>query len=462
VFDDVDDPESQRERVIDDAHVAAITLLAEEAVDWMNEQHAVLNDHGKTIIITPRVEIISDDFKRRVIDRSQLSDLQLRYRPRTVQVTTPSGKITTKRLADYWIEHPRRKTYDDIVMDPGVTHPANVFNLWQGFAVMPRRGSWSRFREHLYSVGAAGNDDVFRYLMGWLARAVQKPGRPAEVAYVMRGAQGTGKGLIARTIGHLFGQHFVHVSRTRHLTGNFNAHLQDAVFVFADEAVWGGDRQSEGALKALITEPTLPIERKGVDTITVKNTIHLILASNNDWCVPSGMDDRRFCVVDVPSTFIDDHTYFARIVDELQHGGYEALLFDLLAYDLSSFDHRKPPQTDAGLQQKLLSMTAVQKWWTDKLVSGEILPGVDWCAEVERTRLHDNYVAELQKSGVLRRGTATELGRALKALVPRLHTIRRRSGYDNRARCWVLPNLATCRAHFEKLMKQPFTWETAE
>src|SRR4030095_9825416 len=109
------------------------------------------------------------------------------------------------------------------------------------------------------------------------------PERPAEVALVLRGGRGTGKGVFARAVGHLFGPHFVHVSSARQLLGNFNAHLQDAIVVFADEVFLAGDRHVEVVLKTLITEPTIQIERKYRALVTAKNLIHLIIASNEDW-----------------------------------------------------------------------------------------------------------------------------------------------------------------------------------
>ena len=60
-----------------------------------------------------------------------------------------------------------------------------------------------------------------------------------------------------------------HISSVDHLAGRFNAHLRDACLLFADEAYWPGDRSDEGTLKRLITEPTLFIEAKGRDGVTV-------------------------------------------------------------------------------------------------------------------------------------------------------------------------------------------------
>jgi hypothetical protein len=92
--------------------------------------------------------------------------------------------------------------------------------------------------------------------------------------------------------------------------GNFNAHLLDTLLVFADESFWAGDKQGESVLKALITEPVVMIERKGVDPCPASNRLKLIMASNAEWVVPATADERRFFVLDMSSVRTGDRTYF--------------------------------------------------------------------------------------------------------------------------------------------------------
>jgi hypothetical protein len=147
--------------------------------------------------------------------------------------------------------------------------PSDVFNTWRGFAVNPRRGDWSLMEAHIKDVLCCGDENLYRYVRCWLANAVQHPGKFGEVALVLRGIQGTGKSIFAHQFGALFGQHYLCLSQARQLTGNFNAHLEDAIVVLVDEAFLAGDAQAEGRLKALITEPTITIERKGIDSLRI-------------------------------------------------------------------------------------------------------------------------------------------------------------------------------------------------
>ena len=116
-----------------------------------------------------------------------------------------------------------------------------------------------------------GDEKVLTYLLCWMARAVQKPNTPGEVAIVLRGGKGTGKTVFADVFGRLFGRHYSAVADAKYIVGNFNAHLRDCVVLFGDEAFWAGDRKHESVLKALITGRTLVIESKGIDAETATN-----------------------------------------------------------------------------------------------------------------------------------------------------------------------------------------------
>ena len=132
-----------------------------------------------------------------------------------------------------------------------------------------------------------------------MARGVQQPDRAGEVAAVLKGKEGVGKGVLAKYYGRCFGSHFRHIAQASHLTGKFNSHLQHCSCLFADEAFFAGDRSHELILKAIITEETLMIEPKGLDAYPVRNCIRLIMSSNSDWVVPAGADARRYFVLNV-------------------------------------------------------------------------------------------------------------------------------------------------------------------
>ena len=258
-------------------------------------------------------------------------------------------------------------------------------------------------------------------MLNWMANGVQHPGEQGGTAVVFRGPQGAGKGVAAHGYGSLFGQHYFPFSNPRYLFGHFNAHLQDAVVLFADEAFPPDDKRAIGMLKTLITEPTIAIEAKYRDVVPVKNVTHLILASNEDWVVPADLDDRRFFVLDVSDVHRQDLPYFKAIARQLDRGGRAALLYDLQHRDLSEVELRTPPATPGLLEQKILSLKPFKRWWFETLENG-VLPGVvSWAGTVQvvRATLHNDYVDQLQLSAQRGRATESQLGRHLKTLLPK-------------------------------------------
>jgi hypothetical protein len=289
-----------------------------------------------------------------------------------VEMTTP------KMLGHWWLKHPQRRQYDGVTFRPGGTEVIdNHLNLWKGWGVEPKRGDWSLMREHIYAVLAASDEVADDYIMNWLAWCVQHPDQRAEVALVLKGKRGSGKGTLGNAVMRLFGQHAIHISSADHLAGRFNFHLRDACFLFADEAYWPGNRSAEGALKRLITEPTLFIEGKNRNGELAANMLHVMMASNEDWVVPAGERERRYATFEASECHVQDESWFGPLYAQLDDGGYAAMLFDLLRRDIAGWHPRRLPKTGVALlEQQRLSLPPLDSWWVELLESGT-LDGTD-------------------------------------------------------------------------------------
>jgi len=346
----------------------------EEAIDpWLrrlNEKYAVILDiGGKCRIIR---EVWDPAMKRTRISKQSFEDFRNGYRNRKVIVAhNDKGQPVEKAVGVWWVDHPQRRQYDTIVFAPG-QEVEDAYNLWRGFAVDSLPGDrHESFLRHVRENVCSGNDEWYGYLLGWMARAVQHPDTPGEVAVVLRGKRGTGKSFFAKMFGRLFGRHFLQVSDSKHLVGSFNAHLRDTVLLFGDEAFFAGDKKHESVLKTLVTEEQLVIEGKGVDAEAAANFTHLVLASNEDWVVPAGLEERRFFALDMADDHMQDNAYFKAIRDELEAGGFENLLHFLRTYDLSDFEVRKAPKTQALRDQQAESLRGFEAYVFDLLWSGE-------------------------------------------------------------------------------------------
>ena len=362
-------------------------------------------------------------------------------------------------IADYWLNHRERRQYQGIEFDPGGGRPG-YFNMWHGWAVTPREGDCSKFLAHVKDNVAQGDDEIYKWVIGWFAQIFQQPAEKPGTALALRGKQGVGKTIVGKIIGELIGpRHYKPVSEPRYITGQFNAHMATLLLIHADEAFWAGNKQAEGKLKDMITGSEHLVEYKGIDPITIANYMRLFITGNHEWIVPAGMRERRFLVLDVGEGRIQDSDYFAAIEEEADNGGREALLHHLLNFDLSTVDLRKIPRTRALMEQQLELATPEEAWWFDTLMHG-YLPEGGFETTCIRSDLHDRYVLHAHMQGVRHRASQTKLGMFLKKYVgPDLQHVRPTIDGKGRPHCYQFPPLKECRERFAKEMQQDIDWE---
>jgi hypothetical protein len=192
------------------------------------------------------------------------------------------------------------------------------------------------------------------------------------------------------------------------------------------------------------------------------------LTSNEDWVVPAGKDERRFAVLDVNPRCAQNSEYFRTMDAELADGGFEHLLAALLAFNLDSVDLRKIPRTEALLEQKIRSLDSVESWWFGRLQAGTTTHAVDeWKTDIPVQTLFGDYITTSEKIGVRRKQEEHVFGKKLGRLVSSLGRRRPRMEVESeggrgfkseRVRCYVLPDLETCRRDFERVVQQAVTW----
>lgn len=439
------------------------------ALRKLNEKHAVIgNTGGKCRIIE---EVMDHALARPQLTMQSFEDFRNRYMAEKVQIGTnpKTNEPIHQPLGQWWLQNTNRRQFESLVFVPGREVPGS-YNMWRGFACEAKPGDKHQmFLDHMREIVCGGEQVYYDYLVKWMARAVQHPDTQGEVAIVFRGDMGVGKGTVASQFGKLWGRHFLQISDPKHLVGSFNAHLRDAVIVFADEAFYAGDKKHESILKTLITEDYLAIEGKGRDVITSRNYVHLMMASNATWVVPAGVNERRYYVLDVTPARMKDRDYFNRLHATMDQGGRENLLHFLLTLDISDFEVRNVPQTDGLREQKLLTLSTEQEWWYQKLENGSLTKHhVAWTAPIFKEDLLNDYLTYAQKIGVQRRATATALGRFLQNVCPPGYPRSRQKSklYSNdmgirlneRQYAYEFPPIEECRAYWDKKFSGPYPW----
>ena len=425
-------------------------LWAEEnVIEEFNKKHAIVHVDQTYILTEKKNSLGGKDFS-----------LESRQSFRTYYedevITCFDGVERSK--ADIWLKSPKRRKYKGIIFDPTTIEASNdYYNLWKGFARQAIKGDCSKYWEHVLNNICNGDEEAYQYLRKWLCYIFQHPDE-VHTALVLCGSQGVGKNSFVEPLGVLLGAHFAPLSSIAELVSNFNYHLKNAVLIHANEALWGGNKKEIGTVKAMITEQTCLIEGKGKDRIVVRNFKHIILSSNEDWPVHLDPDDRRFFVLNVSDKRKEDHIYFKAINEELNNGGYEALLYELLHEDLTGFNPRKLPSNNDSFSIKLRSAESAHRYLYDVLVEGGFSIAEDqekglpvWQGPIPKDSVYEDYKKWCEQSGE-KAISKTIFGKILKKMI--ISVEERRPGGESRIRCYVFQDLNQSREEFAKAFKE--------
>ena len=420
-------------------------LTKEEAVQLINQNHALIS----------KPPVIISEFRDKLgyleLEYISRADLNLLYLDKKV-LLSPSGKETTPDKV--WLHSPERRRYKSIVFDPA-KNSKGCYNLFTGFPIKPVEGNCDLFLSHIENIVCEGNSIFSNYVLNWMAHLFQKPAELPGVTLILKGRQGTGKGLVANTLIKLVGPHAIHLTKMEQLTGRFGSHLADKLFVFADEALWGGNKQDNGQLKAMITEDNFAVEPKGKECYPVQNYKRLIIASNEDWPVPLDLDDRRFTTLELRDSKVGDHAYFKALHQQLDSGGREALMDYFLKRDISNFEpYSDKPFSRHDTELKIRSMNPIQKWWLSRLTDFD---SHNWPKMEDCKTLHEAYLDWCKQNRYRHTLDQGSFGKELVKLVdidisrPSKRYTGISSSSSGRHRIYTFPDYETCKEKFKEV-----------
>ncbi len=409
----------------------------------MQRRYAFIQDFGGKVRIAWRDT--EGAFRTRSIESFRQAHMN-----EWVDVTVPTKdgeKTARKALADAWLYWPKRRTYSEARFLPG-QRPLpglGILNLWDGWPVKMAAGEATTFKAHLLQFVCGNEEETFNWLMGWLAHSVQRVHETPTTALVLAGPQGSGKNVIVKLLFELFGRYTMMCTQSSQLVGNFNSHLMDKLFVFANEAFFAGNKKEANALKSLVTDETMVVEPKGVDAFQVKKHFRLILASNEERVVNLEIDDRRFAVLRADAlAFNNDREYFGEVIREWrEHGEREMFLYELYHWDLSSWDEGNIPDTEARVEQRELSLSGPEAVVYDLLCE----------------RDGHQIVAHDEKSGqvIVKAAGDTKWTKNTGKILRSIGGVR--TQVSGHGRCWLLPDLGSCRKAYAETKRVRPDWE---
>ena len=121
------------------------------------------------------------------------------------------------------------------------------------------------------------------------------------------------------------------------------------------------------------------LEDKFFSVWTGRNYLRIIMTSNNDNVVRADLSERRYAIFDVAPPFQSDpdarREYFGAMVRQMEDGGTEAMLGELLMRDISRWNPEAIPATPAAEAQKINSLIndPVIAWYYERLCDGILI-----------------------------------------------------------------------------------------
>ena len=200
-------------------------------------------------------------------------------------------------------------------------------------------GNVDLFTAHMKKLFPDPND--YAVIMAYMAAIVQYQGVKFQWCPVIQGVEGNGKTLINRCLEHAVGSRYCHYPNAADLAGGglkFNGWIENVIFVAIEEMYTGHARfDLMDAMKPMITNDMLEIQRKGADQYTGKIVANFIMNTNHKDALKITYDQRRYWMNytaqqtrgDLVRDGMDSH-YFSRLYDWLKKEDGYAMVTDYL------------------------------------------------------------------------------------------------------------------------------------
>lgn len=249
-----------------------------------------------------------------------------------------------------WAEHPDKQLVrvTEVGFDPACTDKNIHCNLWSGWPTTPKAGRCDALLDLLryMCAGDSRPEELFEWVLRWLAYPIQHPGAKMKTTLVIHGPQGTGKNMFFEAIMAIYGRYGRVIDQSA-IEDKFNDWASRRLFLIADEVVARSDLYHvKNKLKAFITGDWIRINPKNMSAYDERNHVNMVFLSNEAMPVVLEDDDRRHAVIWTPEKLSPE--FYREVLAEIEAGGVEALHHHLLHLDLGDFTAGTlPPMTDA-------------------------------------------------------------------------------------------------------------------
>jgi len=194
-------------------------------------------------------------------------------------------KKKIKKFIYLWLDDPNKRRYKKVVWKPApLLCDAEHYNTWKPFSILDTepiktdRDYYAEFLELAYNLFET--KEVANYILARYAFRLQNPGLRTHVLFIYNGEEGAGKSSFIETIYLLF-DNFELLDDARKLYDKHSCYEKEKYFICVNDASGNDNHKNCDVLKSRVTEPTLSINPKGVQSYTIDNLCDYDMTTNN-------------------------------------------------------------------------------------------------------------------------------------------------------------------------------------
>ena len=329
-----------------------------------------------------------------------------------------------------WLKDENILTYDKTDFNPSLDYKENkdpnVFNTFTGYAIEKIKVNKNIdikiedtliYKHFINLCGGEEEENINKcveYFIKCLSNIIQQKYKSTS-SIILNSRQGCGKDLFIDWFSSIIGtQYYVNTAAQEKLFGNFNSLLEDKLLCVLNEAQTNKpDNNIIDLLKDLITNKTIVIEKKGIDSFVQKNRIFYFFFSNRSNPVSIENDDRRFFILECNDKVKTIKNYFENLMEEMKNDDIKYAFYEYFKnLDLSDWDQRDIPFTNKKKMNILMNLSPLDNFINEYLDNNISNKGKK--NNVLSSVFYEKYIEYLEKNGYKHHPNKTRFGLDLK------------------------------------------------
>ena len=242
------------------------------------------------------------------------------------------------------------------------------------------------------------NEEYFRWTLNWIA-CFFKTLKKSQVSLVLKGEQGTGKGILFGDIlSQLFGKEFCVVVDDDRLGSNFKNWLSDKLFFNLNEIAHDmrGRKNVKNFIKMLVTDRSIQVEKKYENAAETEIFGNVLITSNENYPLEVEPSDRRYSVFMTGKSLKKTGVDTAQLIEDIQSE------LEFFAYYLRTYDcDEKLYHTALDTPEKQAMIEGTTDRFT-LFVRAIANKDLDYFSilEEEQNHLYNNLVGDFKKNRI--------------------------------------------------------------